>query len=483
MTFRIPVLCAAIVLATAAPASARDLVTIDAPSVNVNEATANYNADNTDRRLRANVLLPEGYDADRDYPVLFLLHGAGDAYTSWALPEKGAIAETAEDLDAIIVMPEGATAFYTDWFNGGRRGDPAWETYYLEELIPLVERRFSVRTGRRWHAIAGLSMGGFGATDLASRLPGYFGNVGAFSGALDIQDPGVVGLFSSQDPSYEDYWGAPDGAYATGHNPARLTDNLRASRVYVTTGDGTPEPGQPASPGALTAGAALEAGVKRLSDTYVAAARASGVDVTYSPEHGVHDWPYWRRDVHELMAWGPFAEVPEAPEAWTYETVATRGDMWGLHFAFSAPPDAVATFRRQGAQLAGDGAGEVTVVNARGCGFTARLPFDRALPPAACAASLGVPGQRMRVSVRPRAVPRGRSVRLRVRVTVRRGGRVTPVRRALVKVGGTRARTGRSGRAVLRRTFAGRPGTRTVFSTRPGLAKAKGRVRVLAARR
>jgi len=215
----------------------------------------------------------------------------------------------------------------------------------------------------------------------------------------------------------------------------------------------------------------------------VAAARASGVDVTYSPEHGVHDWPYWRRDVHELMAWGPFAEVPEAPEAWTYETVATRGDMWGLHFAFSAPPDAVATFRRQGAQLAGDGAGEVTVVNAQGCGFIARLPFDRALPPAACAASLGVPGQRMRVSVRPRAVPRGRSVRLRVRVTVRRGGRVTPVRRALVKVGGTRARTGRSGRAVLRRTFAGRPGTRTVFSTRPGLAKAKGRVRVLAARR
>ena len=68
-------------------------------------------------------------------------------------------------------------------------------------------------------------------------------------------------------------------------------------------------------------------------------------------------------------------------------------------------------------------------------------------------------------------------------MTVRRGGRVTPVRRALVKVGGTRARTGRSGRAVLRRTFAGRPGLRTVFATRPGLAKAKGRVRVLAARR
>ena len=107
MTFRIPVLCAAIVLALAAPAGARDLVTIDAPSVNIDEATANYNEDNVDRRLRADVLLPEGYDANRHYPVLFLLHGAGDAYTSWALPEKGAI-EAARDLDAIVVMPEGA---------------------------------------------------------------------------------------------------------------------------------------------------------------------------------------------------------------------------------------------------------------------------------------------------------------------------------------------------------------------------------------
>ena len=163
--------------------------------------------------------------------------------------------------------------------------------------------------------------------------------------------------------------------------------------------------------------------------------------------------------------------------------VQDRGDPRrhvGPALRLQRPARREATFRREGAQLAGEGAGEVTLVNAQGCGFTARLPFDRALPPAACVASLGVPGQRMRVSVRPKAVPRGRSVRLRVRVTVGRGGRVGPIRRALVRVGGTRARTGRSGRAVLRRRFAGRPGLRTVFATRPGLAQAKARVRVLA---
>ena len=483
MNIRIPVLCAALLLALADPASARDLVTLDAPSANVDEAKANYNADNPDRRLRANVLLPEGYDPARDYPVLFLLHGAGDAYTSWAQPEKGAIAETAKDLDAIVVMPEGATAFYTDWFDSGERGAQRWETYYLEELIPLVERRFSIRPGRRWHAIAGLSMGGFGATFLGSRLPGYFGNVGAFSGALDIQDPGVQALFGGTDPSYQDYWGPADGPYAEGHNPAKLTGNLRASRVYVTTGDGTPEPGQPTSPAALTTGAGLEAGVKKLSDQYVAAARAEGVDVTYSPEHGVHDWPYWRRDVRELMAWGPFEPVPEAPSEWSYRTVAGRGDMWGLRFAFDRQPATVARFARKGETLSGEGSGRVTIVNGAGCGYTVTLPFSRALPEARCGASLGVPGQRLRVSVRPRRVSSGRRVRLRVRVAVRRSGRVTPVRRALVRVGGSRAHTGPKGRAVLRRTFRGRPGRRTVLVTRPGLAPVRAHVRVLRGRR
>ncbi len=34
--------------------------------------------------LRANVLLPDGYDGERSFPVLFLLHGLGDNYATWA---------------------------------------------------------------------------------------------------------------------------------------------------------------------------------------------------------------------------------------------------------------------------------------------------------------------------------------------------------------------------------------------------------------
>ena len=76
---------------------------------------------------------------------------------------------------------------YGSWnnlWNGGTR-EPCYETYVLDELIPLVQRRLRIRTGRRWHAVAGLSGGGLGAMNFAAKKPGYFGQALSFSGVLD----------------------------------------------------------------------------------------------------------------------------------------------------------------------------------------------------------------------------------------------------------------------------------------------------------
>ena len=68
------------------------------------------------------------------------------------------------DFAGIVVMPDaGADGPYMNWWNGGRRGAPGWERYHLDELIPLVERRLKVRRGRRFRAVAGFSLGGYGA--------------------------------------------------------------------------------------------------------------------------------------------------------------------------------------------------------------------------------------------------------------------------------------------------------------------------------
>src|SRR3954452_9170376 len=58
--------------------------------------------------LRVNVLLPDGFDRSRRYPVLCLLHGQGDRFDFWANPERGNVAEVAKGFPGIIVMPEGA---------------------------------------------------------------------------------------------------------------------------------------------------------------------------------------------------------------------------------------------------------------------------------------------------------------------------------------------------------------------------------------
>ena len=97
--------------------------------VDPSKAESGYNHPGAPARpnaLRVNVYLPNGYRArsERRYPVLFLLHGVGDAYDSWALPGQGEIMEVARGFDGIIVMPEADRGYYTNWWNGGRHGDP-----------------------------------------------------------------------------------------------------------------------------------------------------------------------------------------------------------------------------------------------------------------------------------------------------------------------------------------------------------------------
>jgi hypothetical protein len=54
--------------------------------------------------------------------------------------------------------------------------------------------------------------------------------------------------------------------------------------------------------------------------------------------------------------------------------------MWGLDFRCDAQPTELAEFTRDGARLTATGTGTVTITGARGCRFTAELPFARRLP-------------------------------------------------------------------------------------------------------
>lgn len=133
------------------------------------------------------IYLPPSYDSDpqRRYPVVYMLHGVGGHYSEWVaygLPEK------AEDLiwdgqiqPLIIVMPQGDQSYFInhDGADGKRWGD-----YIAYDLIAHIDANYRTIPEAASRAIGGLSMGGFGALQLALEHPDVFSAVGGHSPAL-----------------------------------------------------------------------------------------------------------------------------------------------------------------------------------------------------------------------------------------------------------------------------------------------------------
>ena len=335
---------------------------------------------------RANVLLPAGYDPSRAYPLLVLLHGLTGNYNSFA--QSGETALLA-GLDAVVVMPEGASGWYTDWWNNGERGDPAWESYELETVLPWILGHYRILPQRRYHAIAGISMGGLGATYLGGRLPGFFGSVATLSGFVD---PQMYGLAASEgepltslaplkgDLDFSAVEGPATGFYATGHNPTALVGNLRYTRIFESTGTGALSGA--ANPLLGLGGGLLEnAIIYPMNRAYHAALAAAGVPSTYQVHLGGHDAPDFAPEIRAMLTWGLFKPVVSDPSTWTNQTVATSGQLWDIGYRFATPPDAVVTFSQSGRSVSVSAAGSsVTLTTARGCTLHLGTPGTVTLP-------------------------------------------------------------------------------------------------------
>jgi S-formylglutathione hydrolase FrmB len=324
------VLLATLVAAVAAPAaSASQVIEIEIPA---------RGGEISDQQLcgytgppRAVVRLPDGYNPANAYPLLVLLKGAGGNYKSTG------DARVAAGLGAIVVIPEGCTGWDVDWWNGGRRGSPAWESYFLDQVIPQVRERFRIRPERRYHALAGISMGGLGTAYLGGRLPGFFGSIAIISGLVDghvYPGEGAAKYAISQgyagappdDP--EAVEGPPDGFYSFGHDPVHLAANLRQTRVYMASGDGTPAGADSIGPTMGYNAAAEGTIIRPASDHYAAALQAAGIDFRYDRHAGLHDGPNFDRELKDAIGWGLFAPVDEHPTSWVNDTVATHGKLW-----------------------------------------------------------------------------------------------------------------------------------------------------------
>ncbi|WP_419999121.1 alpha/beta hydrolase [Streptomyces boninensis] len=145
--------------------------------------------DPVQKPVRVRVYLPSGYTPSADYPVLFLLHGGATDYLQWST--SGDIKKTVADagFKGIVVMPEGGkSGFYNDW-RGHTYGNfaPLWETFHIKQLVPWVDANFGTSGTKSGRAIAGVSMGGYGALKYAAQYGTLFSAVGDLSGGTDIR--------------------------------------------------------------------------------------------------------------------------------------------------------------------------------------------------------------------------------------------------------------------------------------------------------
>ena len=233
-------------------------------------ATMQFRAERLGKQADLCAIVPE---APGPWPVLYLLHGLSDGYGAWT--RLTSLERYAGGRGLLVVMPDGHRSFYT---NDPRPDGHAYEDHIVIDVMDFVERTFPVRAERAGRAVAGLSMGGYGALMLALRHPDRFAAASGHSSALwfvhqrSDDRPGIQALADA----------LPAGAYDCFCLAERLADS------------GGPRPALRFDCG--TDDRLLEA--NRAFDKHLT---NLGIAHEYDEFPGTHGWDYWDTHVPQTL--------------------------------------------------------------------------------------------------------------------------------------------------------------------------------------
>jgi enterochelin esterase-like enzyme len=235
------------------------------------------------------IYLPPDYEtSQRSYPVLYLLHGAGDDQTGWV--QFGEVLTIADEAiksglatAMIIVMPDA---------NTGKRGyvndvkkEWLYEDFFFQEFMPFIEKTYRIKADKRYRAIAGLSMGGEGTFIYALHHPELFSAacpLSAATGPKNIEElknyrlwAGVEGI---SDSDKEQYFKRYSVLSLIENMP---DDQKKAVRWYIDCGDDD----------FLYEGNCL---------VHIAM-RKKEIPHEFRIRDGVHSWVYWRAALPKVL--------------------------------------------------------------------------------------------------------------------------------------------------------------------------------------
>ncbi len=218
-----------------------------------------------------NLILPD--KRLRQPNVLYLLHGYQQYYGSWL--SLSSVAQYVSGKDIAVVMPDGGRSFYTDMVMTGEK----YYSYIVNELPHFLETQFGLNPPREQTAIAGLSMGGYGALKIGIRNPESYSVIGAFSPACDIVN------IARQNRDLTTVICGTSDLKDSEHDLYRLAKDMSSSeckpRIYHYCGDSD--------------------FMLKENRAFADFMRSLPLDYSYTEDVGAHEWTLWDKWVRDFI--------------------------------------------------------------------------------------------------------------------------------------------------------------------------------------
>lgn len=231
------------------------------------------------RDMPYEVVLPVGYGSgEQRYAVLYLLHGWQGDETNWV--KLTHLVELVSRYPLIVVTPRAANSWYV---NSATHPTDRYADYLVTDLIADVDAHYRTIADPHERAVAGLSMGGYGAMLYTLHYPGLFGFTGSISGAF-AGPSGIEDVMAQLKPSTDEAFGAAGSATRRDNNLDTLIAAADPARTpYLFLECGTTDP--------------LLASNRKV----VAELSARKFAYEYHEMPGSHTWTFWDDSLPALL--------------------------------------------------------------------------------------------------------------------------------------------------------------------------------------
>ncbi len=268
---RLALVLTVLTMGLASRAAAKDYETVEIAAPHLGGMTVGFN-----------IILPRDYaTSERRYPVLYLLHGYTDHYPAWVSYTN--ITQYARGFQQIIVMPEGDNGFYT---NSYADANLSWEDFVILDLIPYVDGHYRTVASRQGRAIAGLSMGGYGALKLGLKYPRMFSAVASMSGAA------AAARLRGEGMDDEVFRKLVEGVFGPADNPDRALNDPFELVVKVPREE-IPQ---------LYLSIGSEDFLLQENREFVQLLAKLKIPYDYHEVRGKHEWPVWDQEIQLILA-------------------------------------------------------------------------------------------------------------------------------------------------------------------------------------